>query len=114
MRRVMRSGRVIKEERFVGRYLFAVRDELDRFVRNIFSEVISLLGRSRRFDLMIVINKIGIVLMCVATEETVVAFEAAAQRPAIVRAGRTDLVGRSQVPFADAVGRVTVFEENFG
>ena len=52
--------------------------------------------------------------MGVAAQEAVVALETAAQWPAIVWAGRRDLIGRREVPFADGVGVVAVLQQHFG
>ena len=85
MWRMVGARREVQEERLVGSDLFEVCDELDGLVREIDREVIAVLGRLRRLDLVVVEDEIGIVLMRVTAEETVVAVEPAAQRPAVVR-----------------------------
>ena len=112
--RMVGARREVEEERFVGRDLFEVGDEFDGLVGQIDGEVITLLGRLRRLDLMVVEDQVGIVLMGVAAEEAVVAVEPATQRPAVVGAGRADLFRRGQVPFADAERGIAVGEQHLG
>jgi hypothetical protein len=107
------ARREVEEERFVGRDLLEVGDELDGLVGQINGEVVTLFGGDRRLDLMVVEDQVGIVLMGVATEEAVVAV-ATTQRPAIEGAGRADLFRRGQVPFTDAEGRIAVGERHLG
>ena len=85
-----------------GATCFEVGDEADRLVGEVGGQVIALLRRLRRLDLMIVVDQLGVVLVRVAAEEAVVALEAAAERPAVVGPGRAGLLGRRQVPLADA------------
>ena len=108
---VVGAGREVEEERLVGRHLLQVGDEAYGLVRQVLRQVIAFLRRLGLLDLMIVVDEIGIVLMRVAAEEAVVALEAASQRPAVVGAGRADLLGRGQVPLADAVGRIAVLQQ---
>ena len=82
------AGREVEEERLVGRDLLDVGDELDGLVGQIARQVVALLRRLRRLDLMVVVDEVGIVLVRVAAEEAVVALEAAPERPAVVRARR--------------------------
>ena len=77
-------------------------------------QVVALLGRRRRLDLVVVVDQVGIPLAGVAAEEAVEALEAAAQRPAVVGPGRGLLVARRQVPLADHVGVVAVLEQHLG
>ena len=114
MGRVVRARREIKEKRFVRRDLLQIGDEVDRLVGKIGSEMITLFRRLRRLDLMIVINKVGIILMRVTAEETVIALKATPERPAIIRTGRADLLGRREMPFADAIGCVTLLQKHLG
>ena len=74
----------VQEERLVGGDLFRVGDELVRLVDQIGGQVVALLRRLRRLDLMVVVDQIRVVLVGVAAEEAVEALEAAAQRPAVV------------------------------
>ena len=112
--RMVGAGREVEEERLVGRDLFEVGDELDRLVGEIHGEVVALLRRLRRLDLMVVEDQVGIVLVRVAAEKAVVAVEAAPERPAVVRARGADLLGGRQVPFADAEGGVAVRQQHLG
>ena len=114
VRRVVGAGGEVQEERLVRRDLLEVGDELDGLVGQIDGQVIALLGRLRRLDLVVVVDQVGIVLVGVAAEEAVVALEAAAERPAVVGAGRADLLGRGQVPLADAERVVAMRQQHLG
>src|SRR5262245_66095021 len=63
---------------------------------------------------MIVVNQLGIVLMCVATEKAEVTLETAAERPPAVRAGGAGLLTGREVPFPETVGVVTVLQQDVG
>ena len=114
MGRVVRARREIEEERLVGSDLLQVGDEADRLVGKIGGQVIALFRRLRRLDLMIVVDEVGIILMRVAAQEPVIALEPAAERPAVIGAGGADLLGRRQVPLADAISRVALLQEHVG
>src|SRR5215471_16874966 len=88
MRRVSRSWAKIHKEGLVGSDLFGVGDEANRFVHQIFGQVITLFGALLRLHSMIVRNQFGIILVGLAAEKTVEALEAPAQGPAVVRTCR--------------------------
>src|SRR6185369_3650721 len=88
--------------------------ERDGPIGEILREVVALFRRLRRLDLMVVVDEVRIVLMRVSAQKPVVALEAAAERPAIVRAGGADLLGWRQVPLADAVGGIPVLLQHLG
>ena len=104
----------VQEEGLVRCHLLEVGDELDGLVGQVDRQVIALVGRLRRLDLVVVEDEIGIVLVGVAAQEAVVAVESAAQRPTVVRARCADLLGGGQVPLADAEGGVAVREQHLG
>ncbi len=112
VRRVRRAEAEVQVEGLVGVDLPGVGDELDRLVDEVRGEVVALLGRRRRLDLVVVVDEVGIPLARVAAEEAVEALEAARQRPAVVGSGRGLLVARRQVPLADHVGVVAVLEQH--
>ena len=112
VRRVRRAGAEVQVERLVRVDLLGVGDELDRLVDQVLGQVVALLRRARRLDLVVVVDQVGIPLARVAAEEPVEALEAAPQRPAVVRPGRRLLVARRQVPLADHVGVVAVLEQH--
>jgi hypothetical protein len=114
MGRMVRARREIEKERLVGSDLLQVGDEADSLVSKIGGEVIALFRRFRRLDLMIVVDEVGIILMRVAAEKSVIALEAPPERPAVIRAGRADLFGRRQVPFAKAIGLVALLQKHLG
>ena len=112
MRRVHRTEAQVQVERLVRIDLLGVGDELHRPVDQVLSEVVALLGRLRRLDLVVVVHQIGIPLAGVTTEETVETLEATTQRPPVVRAGRGLLVAGRQVPLADHERVVTVADQH--
>ena len=83
MRRVLRAGAEVHEERLgrVGRTEIA--QERNRLIGQILGEVIALLRR--RLDVMIIVHQIGMILIGLRAEEAVEPIEAPAQRPAIER-----------------------------
>ena len=87
VRRMVGAGREVQEERLVGRDLLEVGDEFDCLVGEIDGEVVALLRRCRRLDLMVVEHEVGIVLVGVTAEEPVIALESPA-RGASGRRGR--------------------------
>ena len=68
----------IEEERFVGRHLLRVANELYGLVDQIFGQVIALLRSLWRLNLVVVIDQVGIILVGVAAEEAIIALETAA------------------------------------
>ena len=112
MRRVARPGGEVRKERLVGGHLFGVGDEADRPIRQVLAQVVPFLGRLLRFDPMVVVRQFRVVLVGVAGQKTVVALEAAPQRPPVARSRRRHLVGRGEVPFAERVGVVAVLQQH--
>ncbi len=114
VRRVSGAGGVVHEERLVGRVDMRVLDELDRLVRQVDADVVALFGKCGLLDLMVVVGELRIPLVRLTAEETVVALEATAERPAIVGPGSGGVLGRSQVPLAHAEGVVALLQEHLG
>ncbi len=112
VRRMGRTEAQVQVEGLVGIDLAQVRDELDRLVDQVLREVIALLGRPRRLDRMVVVDQLGIPLAGVATQEAVVALEAPAQGPAVVRTGGRLLAARRQVPLAHHEGAVPMRQQH--
>ena len=112
MGRVHGAGSKIHEEGFVGRHLLGIGDEADGLIHQVFGQVIALFGGLGRLHLVVIVDQLGIVLVGLAAQEAVEALEAAPQRPAVIRTGGRDLVGRGQVPFADGVGVVAVRQQD--
>ena len=79
VRRVRRAEAQVQVERLGRVDLLGVGDELDRLVDQVLAEVVALLGRARRLDLVVVVHQVRIPLAGVAAEEAVEALEAAAQ-----------------------------------
>ena len=104
----------VQVERLVGIDLLGVGDELDGLVDQVLGEVVALLGRGRRLDLVVVVDQLGIPLARVAAEEAVEALEASRQWPAVVRPRRGLLVAGGQVPLADHERVVAVPHQHLG
>ncbi len=112
VRRVHGAGAVIHEERFVGRNLLGVGDEADGPVGQILVEMISFFRGLRRFNAVIVVGQIGVILVRVAAEETIESFKTAAEGPAVIGAGGRYLIGGGQVPLANGKGIVAMLQEH--
>ena len=112
MRRVHRARTEVEKEGFVGRYLLGIGDELDGAIHQIDGEVIALLQGLGRQDGMVVVDQVGEVLVRVTAHKSVVAFEAAAERPAIERPRRAGLLTRRQVPLAERERVVAVRQKH--
>ena len=107
-------GGEVEEEWLVGSDLLGVGDKRDRLVSEVLGEVVALLGGVLRLHSVVVGGQLGVVLVGIATHEPEVAVEAAAQRPAIIRARCRDLVGGCEMPLADGVGVVPLAMEDLG
>ncbi len=103
MRCMAGAGRVVEEERLLGRDRLRVHDELDRLVGEVDRQVVALLRRFRLVDEMVVVDEVGIPLARLGSEEAVPALEASAARPVAPCRGEVHLVVGAQVPFADHV-----------
>ena len=112
VRRVTGAGGVVQEEGLVGRVDVRVLDELDRLVGQIDAQMVAVLRQCRLLDLVVVVGQFRIPLVGLATQEAVVALEAATERPAVVGAGGGRVLGRRQVPLADAEGVVAVLQQH--
>ncbi len=78
MGRVHSPGAEMQVKRLVGGDLLGISDELDRLVGQVLGQVVTLLGCSRWLDLVVVVDQVGVVLVGVTTQKTVVALEAPA------------------------------------
>src|SRR5215213_7068563 len=76
--------------------------------------MVALLWRTGWFDLVVVVDKLGIVLVGVAAEEAIVTLETSPERPAVVGTGGADLLRRGEMPLADCIGAVAVFSQHLG
>jgi hypothetical protein len=66
MRRVLGTGRELQEEGLARRERLGVLDELDGAVHQVLGQVVPLLRRPRRLDLVVVVDEVGVVLARVA------------------------------------------------
>jgi hypothetical protein len=66
MRRVLGTGRELQEEGLARRERLGVLDELDGAVHQVLGQVVPLLRRPRRLDLVVVVDGVGVVLARVA------------------------------------------------
>src|SRR3954467_10481524 len=74
--------------------------------------MVTLLGRTWRRDWVVVVDQLGIPLIGSAAHEAVEPFEASRERPMSLRGGKIGLLERREMPFADAVGVVSVVGEH--
>ena len=114
MRRMRGAKAQIQVERLGRVDLPDVGDELDRLVDQVLAEVVTLLGRSRRLHLVVVVHQIRIPLAGVTAQEPIETLEPAPQRPPVERARARLLVARRQVVLADHEGAVAVLDEHLG
>src|SRR5262245_22994255 len=112
MRRVGSARAEVHKEGFVRSDLFGVGDEADRFVHQIFGQVVTLFGALLRLHRVVVRDQFGIVLVGFAAEKTVEALEASTERPSIIWARSRDLVSRREVPLAEGICVVAVLQED--
>lgn len=63
---------------------------------------------------MAVVNEVGVVLVRVTAQESVVALEASPKGPAVVRSGGAHLLGRGQVPLSDRESVVAMRHQHLG
>ncbi len=108
VRRVARAGREPQEERLGRRCRAQVLQEQLRLVREVFGEVVPLLGRAWWQDRMVVVDEVGSVLVGLAAHEPVVALEPPAEWPSVLRTPRRHLGRRREVPLAHRVRGVAV------
>ena len=112
VRRVAGAGGVVQEERLIGRGDVGVLDELDGLVGQVGAQVIAFLRLLGLLDGVVVVGQLREPLIGFAAQEAVVALEAAAQRPAVIGAGGGGVLGRRQVPLADAEGVVAFLQQH--
>jgi len=62
------------------------------------------------FNLSVVTYELWIILVRIAAQESVVALETAAQRPAIIWTGGRVSLSRGEMPLTDCVGVLTVLQ----
>ena len=107
--RVRRTGRVVDEERLVGRQRLLLADPLGRAIRHVLREVVALLRCPVRLDRHRVLVDGGCVLVRLAPDEAVEVLEAAAAgRPAVKRPHGARLPDGDLVALAELRGRVAV------
>ena len=102
----------IGKEGTIGSNRDGVVNELDRFVDEVFTEVVSL-GRSRcRIDSMVVVDEVGGELIGFAIKESVETIETTLQRPCVVGAGCGSFVHGTQMPLPERKGCVANLTQN--
>ena len=100
------TGAEMQVERLVRGDLLGIGDELDGLVSQILGQVIALLRRARRLDLVIIVDQLRVPLAGVTAQEPVEALETAPKRPAVERPRRRFEFRGHQVVLADHVGAV--------
>ncbi len=103
---------VVQEERLIGCGDVGVLDELDGLVGQVAAQVIAFLRLLGLLDRVVVVGQLREPLVGFAAQETVVALEAAPERPAVVGSGCRGMFGRGQVPLADAESVVAFLQQH--
>ena len=116
LRRLMRGvhgaeGRVEKEGA-LGDQRNDVADHAGRTVDDVFGDVIAVLDAGRYADEMIVMRQLGVELVGLALQETVIAVETLLQRPIGEGAGGGTFAHRREMPFAGGEGRIALVAQN--
>ena len=101
VRSMLGSRTEIHEEWLVRSHLLGVGDEADRTIDEVLGKVIALFRRLLRLNRVVVVNEFRVILVRVAAEEAVVAFETATERPSAVGTGGACLLARGQVPLTE-------------
>src|SRR5262245_15980669 len=112
MRRVCRAIRDVREEGPVGRARLLLPNPADRFVGDVFAEVIALLRRLGWFDAGRAVEQNRHELIHLTAQETVELLEARARGPAVEWAGDALLPGRGLMTLAKVPCVVSVEFEN--
>ena len=112
VRRMRRAGRVIHEERLVGRHRLLRLHPVDRLVGHVHGEVVVL--HLRRLDLDRAVIDERIPLVGLAADEAVELVEALVRRPAIERSRHAGLPRGRLVPLAEGAGAVAVEPQHLG
>ena len=102
------------EPRDLGPVAGMVGEIADRLVDQVGRQVIARRERAGRLDRRVVAHQFGRVLVGLGIHEAVVAIEAAAERPAVERAGRARLGERRHVPLAQHVVAIAVRAQHLG
>ena len=102
------TGGEVHEERLVRRQRLLLPHPGDGPVRQILGERVALLGRLRRLDRRGSLEETGIVLIGLATDETVEVLETRTGGPLVEWAGRGYLPHRHLVTLAELARRITV------
>ena len=89
-----------------------VLEEQRRLVGQVLGEVVPLLRRRRRLDVVVVVDELGVVLVGLAAHEPVEALEPAPERPLVARAAHRHLGGGREVPLADRERGVPVADQD--
>ena len=103
---------VVQEERLIGCGDVSVLDELDRLVGQVAAQVVAFLRLPGLLDRVVVIGQLWEPLVGFAAQKTVVALEAAPERPAVVGTGCRGVFGGRQVPLADTEGVVAFLQQH--
>ena len=107
-----RAGRVVDEERLVGRHRLLRLDPVDRLVGHVDGEVVVLHLRRLNLDRPVVDQRIPLVGF--AADEAVELVEALLQRPAVERTRHAGLPGGGLVPLAEGARAVAIEPQHFG
>ena len=111
---MLRAEGEVEEERAIRSHRHQIANPADRFVDEVFAEVITLFWSARWQTVLIVARELGVEVVGFTIEKPVVTIEALLQRPVVVRTGGRTLLHRCQVPLACAQRGVVVLLEHLG
>ena len=100
VRSMRRAERDVAEDRTFRHQRDRVAHHQDRLIDDVGRQMVTLLGRRRRIDELVVATEFGLELIGLAQQEAVVAIEPAAQRPMRERSRRRRVPHRGEVPLA--------------
>ena len=114
MRGVPGSGTEVHEEGLPRRHRAEIGEELDGAIGEVRVEMVALLGRALRVDVVVVVDQGRHPLVRLAAEEAIVALEAAGERPPGLGGARGVLAREGQVPLADGERGIALPQQDFG
>ena len=114
VRRVAGAERDPGQPRQIGPVGDVIADEADRLVDEVGGQVIAVGISPRRIDVRVAGDELRRILIGLGIEEAVEAIEAAAERPAVERAGGAAFGQRRHMPFADHVVAIGVRAQHLG
>ena len=112
MRRMISAKSEIHQPGLFRGDLTGVADVLDSLVHKVFRQVIALLRPIRWLTKMVIFHDVRVPLVGLATEKSVVTFEATASGPGTPRCSHVLFGFRRQMPLSDAERAIAFFDQH--